>query len=129
MNTFARPLRPPFPWVWGFSMIIALGFAFMCLEIFAQTGQNVPVSAGPPSAFTALRSAGARTVSMGGARSRCSECGIVESTQEIDAPGAESPGRYAYTVRFRDGSTQMITNAHPVNWRAGQRVIIIAGAD
>ncbi|HXC38284.1 MAG TPA: hypothetical protein VN667_05010 [Burkholderiales bacterium] len=128
MNTSAHVLRPRSPWIWGFSATVALGFTLACLEIFAQTGQNTPASADPAPAGAEPRAAAAPGISMRGARGRCSECGTIVSTQEIDAPG-ESAGRYAYTVRFRDGSTRMITNAHPVNWREGQRVIIIAGTD
>ena len=37
-------------------------------------------------------------------------------------------GSYAVTVRFRDGSTIVLSQATPRSWRMGSRVIAIAGA-
>jgi hypothetical protein len=85
-------------------------------------------------------------------RVKCPECGVVESTREIEqrserlaegidpvAAGGmtrvgrnEIPGKsthmYEVTVRMMDGSRRVFTDANLVNWRAGERVILIGGA-
>lgn len=73
-------------------------------------------------------------------RTKCEECGVVESTRMIDqnneGPG-ENAGRYEMTrkskiseitVRMSDGASHVFTDASPANWRPGERVIIIEGA-
>ena len=80
---------------------------------------------------------------------RCAECGTVVSVRELVAPesakGAAAgssglivarprgidgkPMRSAeITIRLQDGSTRVITDAHPAKWRQGHRVKVIAGA-
>lgn len=72
-------------------------------------------------------------------RTRCEECGVVESTRMIDqsneSPG-ENAGRYEMTrkpkiseiiVRMSDGASHVFTDASFANWRPGERVIIIEG--
>jgi outer membrane lipoprotein SlyB len=72
---------------------------------------------------------------------------VIESTRKIEAPdektgvnasgriaaGGETgrkPGRnYEITIRLRDGSMRVITDANPARWRHGERVTIIAGLD
>lgn len=78
-------------------------------------------------------------------RTRCAECGIVESAREIieaSPQGASQSGdgvdhrttngkpvkRYEITVRMRDGASRVFVDATPANWRPGERVRFIEGA-
>jgi hypothetical protein len=56
--------------------------------------------------------------SEGGARPRCPECGMIVST-----------GNHEIIVRMADGSSRVIDDANPARWRAGERLIVIAGTD
>lgn len=78
----------------------------------------------------------------------CEECGVVLSRQKVarnDAGTGFVPtsaltgnGRGgirnedilndAVTVRMKDGSNRVFMDAHPANWRPGERVIFIEGA-
>lgn len=49
---------------------------------------------------------------------RCPECGVIVST-----------GNNEIVVRMADGSNRAIEQANPARWRAGERLIVIAGAD
>ena len=80
---------------------------------------------------------------------RCPECGVIESTREIEDPaeqtGAGASGRmaagkrdgidarpfrnYQITVRMQDGSMRVIKDPRSARWRQGEPVTIIAGAD
>lgn len=80
---------------------------------------------------------------------KCPECGVVASTREIGKLGAGfDPGatggltrdarialagkpakRYEVTVRMKDGSSRVFMDATPANWRPGERVILIEGAN
>lgn len=59
---------------------------------------------------------------------KCPECGVVASAQHIGITGAAASG-YAITVRMRDGSQRSFTAAASSKWRAGDRVILIDGAE
>ena len=72
-------------------------------------------------------------------RTRCEECGVVESTRMVDQndeePG-EKAGRYEMTrkakiseitIRMSDGASHLFRDASLANWRPGERVIIIEG--
>ena len=87
--------------------------------------------------------------SEGDERPRCSECGFIVSMREIEmrvdhsCTGATGPAaagyrdespvkstrRYEITVQMADGSSQVITAENPASWRAGERLIVIAGTD
>jgi hypothetical protein len=86
-------------------------------------------------------------------QARCSECGVIESMRQIERPGdvgrhdivnvtrasgvsGSASGSaiaansitgmgYAFTIRFRDGSTTVINQASPEAWRLGTRVIVV----
>ncbi len=49
---------------------------------------------------------------------RCPECGVIVS--------ASADG---IVVRMADGSSRAIDDANPARWRAGERLIFIAGTD
>lgn len=57
---------------------------------------------------------------------RCDECGVIESLRQVATAG-NSPAIYEVTVRMGDGSTHTRRDASPPNWRAGERIILIAG--
>jgi hypothetical protein len=51
-------------------------------------------------------------------RSRCAECGWIESIRETEI-----------TVRLRDGTSRVIVDAHRGTSRLGERVMIIDGTE
>lgn len=83
------------------------------------------------------------------AKPKCPECGVIVSMREIErqeegsGPGAADgvaagtqdetragpTGSYEITVRLADGSRRVIDHASPANWRPGERVIVIDGAN
>jgi len=67
-----------------------------------------PMPAQPAGAKGDKASAG--VVSDTPTRTRCAECGVIESVREIDTRGeqaAESTRSYETTIRFRDGSRRV----------------------
>ena len=61
-------------------------------------------------------------------KARCEECGVVESMRRVAAVG-NSPAIYEITVRMRDGSTRVSSDASPANWHPGERIILIGGGN
>ena len=142
MNAHAnKPLHLP-PWAGGISAILVSGLAMGTLAIAAY-GYNGIFSFNDPTAATvapAIAGPGVRA-------SRCAECGVIESTREIETPADETDGNASghiaagrgiagtrvrnseITIRLQDGSMRVITDANPARWRPGERVIIIAGMD
>ena len=81
-------------------------------------------------------------------RSKCPECGVVESARVFNKPGDEIDhgvsgletrgGRNRakkliriseVTIRMSDGASHQYRDESPANWRQGERVIFIAGAN
>ena len=146
MNTQAtQPLQRHLPLlVGGIAAILVSGIAIGSLAISTQSFNGIFVPAEPPesTAAPAIAAPGAHT-------HRCVECGVIESTREIEAPDeitwidasaritashrGEIEGKpvrsYAITIRLQDGSMRVITDANPAIWRRGERVNIIAGVD
>jgi hypothetical protein len=60
------------------------------------------------------------------ATAKCAECGFVASVRRVAARG-NAPATDEITIRLRDGSTHVHTEAAPNGWRRGQRVVFIAG--
>ena len=84
-------------------------------------------------------------------RQRCPECGTIESMRRTERTGEDARHRsaalkaaaagprsagvghaptepgYEITVRLRDGTTTVFNEATPRDWRAGGRVMVIAG--
>lgn len=64
----------------------------------------------------------------------CEQCAVVTAMREIKPleheinSSAESTRRYQVTVRMRNGSTRVIEQARPANWRMNERLILIGGA-
>jgi hypothetical protein len=72
--------------------------------------------------------AAAGVVSDTAARTRCAECGVIESVLEIVTRGervGESTRSYEVTIRFQDGSRDVFTEATPRTWRSGTRVKVV----
>jgi hypothetical protein len=113
-------------------------------------------SNGAPGAETGMEPAGSPEASpRRSARAACRECGVVASTRQVEPPllgdglghievwlaqvrlaeaSGQSPSvpaqreaQFETRVRLRDGSTALVTEATPRDWRAGSRVIVIAG--
>ena len=61
-------------------------------------------------------------------KARCDECGVIDSMRRVAAAGF-SPGFYEITVRLGDGSIHVLSDASPANWRPGERIILIGGAN
>ena len=61
-------------------------------------------------------------------KARCDECGVIDSMRRIDAVG-DTPASYETTIRFGDGSTRVLRDASPPNWRPGERINLIGGGD
>ncbi len=79
---------------------------------------------------------------------RCPECGVIVSMREVErrdedvdpvavagttaGNGNETPAKktrnYEIIVRMTDGTHRSIYAANPARWRAGERLIVIAGA-
>jgi len=144
MNTQAnKSLHLPLL-VGGIAAILVSGIAIGSLAISAQGFNGIPAPADPPEAAAAPAIA-----TLGARADRCGECGVIVSTRAIEAPdentGVNASGRiaagnrgeikakpvrnYEITVRLRDGSMRVVTDANPARWRHGEKVIIIAGAD
>lgn len=144
MNTQGNKLLHLPLLIGGIAAILVSGIAIGSLAISAQGFNAAPEPAAPPevAATPDIAAPGARAY-------RCAECGVVESTREIEAPGEMTGGNasgrnvarnrgaiearpirnYEITIRLRDGSRRVITDAHPARWRHGERVQVIAGAD
>jgi len=60
-------------------------------------------------------------------KSRCASCGVVQAIQALEPPQA-GPTRYQFTVRLRDGTTHISTEASRFRWRVGDQVQLIGGA-
>jgi outer membrane lipoprotein SlyB len=126
----------------GIAAILVSGIAIGSLALSAQGYSGLVAADEPPDA------AAAPAIAALDARAyRCAECGVIVSTRAIEAP-AETTGvnasfrivaggeierkpvrNYEITIRLRDGSMRVITDANPAKWRHGERVKIIAGAD
>lgn len=67
----------------------------------------------------------------------CTGCGVIQSIRKIaprDAQAANGPDLTSQrgeeiTVLLQDGSTRVIIDANPAQWKYGERLSIIAGID
>ena len=132
----------------GLAAILCSALAFSPLMAFIQVPvesfkRSVAPSERPevPSAIEAPAQ-GLRTTR---AKARCAECGVIESTREIETrneeTGAGAPNRtpaggeaekmptriYETVVRLQDGSLHVINDVNPERWRPGERVTLIDG--
>ncbi|MBE0612678.1 MAG: hypothetical protein IH604_03310 [Burkholderiales bacterium] len=144
MNTLAHePPHHSLP-VGRIAAFLAGGIAIVALVVSAQgfdggvaPAADIDVAAVPTG------------VALAAPNPRCAECGVIESVQEIQSADESSPvrsppriatrnrgeietkkpGKYAITIRMRDGSMRVIEDANPATWRRGEPVTIIAGVD
>src|SRR6185369_4124698 len=84
----------------------------------------VPAQEPVPEAAAPL---GERTVKAR-VRARCPACGVVHAIRRIDAVG-DMPASYEFTVRLRDGSIRLSSDASQAKWRAGDNIMLIGGAN
>jgi len=130
--------------VGGIVAILVSGIAIGSLAVSAQSSKGGFATAEPREVAAAPAIAAPRAHAY-----RCAECGVIESTREIEAPDGKieayasdriaasnrgeiegKPVRnYEITIRLQDGSMRVITDTDPARWRHGERVKIIAGAD
>jgi len=80
-----------------------------------------------PSAGAAVAPALADGQAKVRARFRCESCGVVETIRRI-GPVGELVVAYEFTVRLRDGSTRISSDASQAKWRIGDSVMVIGGA-
>lgn len=80
----------------------------------------------PPAEAVAMPAA-AETVAPR-ARVRCTTCGVVEAIRRIEH-GGSTPASFEFTVRLRDGSTRTSSTASAANWRSGDQIMLIGGAN
>ena len=85
---------------------------------------RVPIQ--PAGARGDTASAGAVNDAPGG--TTCAECGVIESVWESAVRGEQAAGPtriYEVSIRFRDGSRRVFSEATPRMWRSGTAVKII----
>lgn len=61
------------------------------------------------------------------ARARCDSCGVIETIRRFESTG-KLPGGYELTVRLRDGSTRVSSDAGRGKWHIGDSIMFIGGA-
>jgi len=140
MNTRAnKPLSLPLL-IGGIAAILISGIALASLAFPAEDFSRVSAPAELAVAATAAH--GATYV-------RCAECGVIESTREVEADadkhGVGASGRLVVCnraeigrnpvrkreiiVRLPDGSRRVIIDAKAAKWKHGEPVTVIAGMD
>jgi hypothetical protein len=53
---------------------------------------------------------------------------VVQAIRRIAAAG-DTPESYEFTVRLRDGSIRLSSDASRAKWRAGDNIMLIGGAN
>jgi len=104
--------------------IASVATALLCAVVTAAFMAWMPTAIGNSEDDAAP----AGVVSDTPARTTCAECGVIEAVREIDTHSehsAESTKGYEFTIRFRDGSRRVYTEATPRAWRLGSKVRVI----
>ena len=119
-------------WIAGVASLCAAGIAAFIMWMPTAIG-NPATPAG--SSLIPIQPAGARgdKASAGAINdappgATCIECGVIESVWERavrSEQAAESTRSYEVTIRFRDGSKRVFSEATPRMWRSGTAVKII----
>jgi hypothetical protein len=119
VNGFAAIARPTkfFPDLLVGACFVAL---LACVGAVAFVLEAMPEASAPPLAVA--NAAPGRDEAP--ARARCDGCGVIESIQHVAASG-NAAATYGITVRMRDGSTRVSSDARPANWRTGDRIVLI----
>jgi hypothetical protein len=89
-------------------------------EWFQTSAQGSPAGADQPK--DAEESPAANTPNETSGKTRCKYCGIIESTRKVGSV-------HEITVRLADRSTHVFSDSNPANWRPGERIILIGGAN
>lgn len=89
-----------------------------------EQAQRLPAQAPDAEAAATLGEGGSKAR----AKTRCDACGVVQAIRRIDQVG-DLPAAYEFTVRLRDGSTRLSSNASPAKWRVGDPIMLIGGAN
>lgn len=138
-----KSLRLP-PLVLGISAVLVSGIAIASLAL-SGPGFSGDLA---PAAVSEAAAEQTSTARAGGAY-RCAGCGVIVSVREIDAFGepaeidapsriaagagggiaATPPRNYEITIRMQDGAMRVIQDAKPAQWRRGEPLTVIAGAD
>ena len=108
------------------------GWFMACVATVAVAGAGVPVagwSGSPADAAVVARLLPVVSVPALKARvsGRCQTCGVVEIVRRLEAAGA-TPAAYELTVRLRDGSRRLSSQALNTGWRVGDSIMLIGGA-
>jgi hypothetical protein len=101
--------------------------ALFCSVATASVPDALRRDAQQPPAEAAAMPAAAETVAPR-ERARCATCGVVEAIRRIEH-GGSTPASFEFTVRLRDGSTRTSSTASAANWRTGDRIMLIGGAN
>ena len=120
-------------WIASVASLCAAGIAAFIMWMPTAIG-NPATPAGSslipiqPAGATAADKASAGVVSDASTGTTCTECGVIESVWERavrSEQAAESTRSYEVTIRFRDGSKRVFSEATPRMWRSGTAVKII----
>ncbi len=138
MNTHTTRLPYPrlSPLVWGIlaTLVGAISIAVLMISAQASGAGAVPVELQETGTAAAIAAPVPRGY-------RCDECGVIESMRAIETRDAKSvtrkrgagegaPSRnYEITIRLQNGTMRVIRDANAAQWRHGEPVTIIAGAD
>jgi len=124
----------------GIAAIVVSGIAISALALAPLSLSGSAATAEPMRTVTAPASA-----VVGSRGNKCADCGVIESTRKLETPDeragvyartaaghrgeikAKPVQNYEITIRLRDGSRHVITDADPARWRLGERVMVIAG--
>ncbi len=105
---------------------VVIAAVLVCgIAIASMQSPSAARAAQQPRAGT-TSSAGAALAAQPRVRSRCAGCGVVESIRTLEATGILRD-QFEFTVRMRDGSTRISRTTGRGQWRAGDRIILMAG--
>ena len=129
-------------------LVAFAGVPAAAAEVIEGAAQTVPQP--PIGAIGAKDAKDAKSAKGGGrGKGRCANCGVIVSVVETARNAADRgtietarvatghpietsmnlTPRVSITIRMADGSIHTIDEASPANWRLGEQVILIAGAN
>jgi hypothetical protein len=119
-NRFVETLaeKSPSPLLWLMTTAVTLSSAAGFAVLMAWMPSLIGASAEPAQPPAAIGAAAVPAEGLARHKSRCAECGWIESIRETEI-----------TVRLQDGSSRVIVDAHRGSSRIGERVMIIDGAE
>ena len=102
----------------GFAALLAAAVAWAALP--AQAPESFEPAAAPSAAEV--------DDDRPATKARCDECGEIASVRHVASAG-NLPSTYEITVRMRDGSVRVTSDPTPADWRTGDRIKYIDGAN